>query len=182
MSYTQADFDRDLAKLRELSAGDKPDDLCAFMQWEMAWTHRALAIFLNQVYKASKTSAPTEDAENFLGYAQQWVRFLELHLKVEIEVIVPVLSKFTSFEKSHSEQAQIAGPLAAFSAYLAAVSSGAEGWSAAKAEERAQALFPIVMQHFVEQLDELDPRGAQEGRRYAGGAGGPERECRREGL
>lgn len=33
MPYTQADFDSDLAKLRELSAGEKPSDLCAYMQW-----------------------------------------------------------------------------------------------------------------------------------------------------
>ena len=165
----------------------------------MAWTHRATAIYFDQVHKVVAanqsrlrvsslitsyqnftTPAPLEDKENFLGYAQQWVRFvrhpyilpyhtpnarpqLEFHFKIEDEVIFPILSQFISLEKSRAAHAQIAGPLAAFSSYLSGVASGTAAWSAEKAEEHAQALLPVLMAHFVEQLAELDPEALRKG-------------------
>ena len=44
-----------------------------------------------------------------------------------------------------------------------AVASGATAWSAEKAEAHAQALLPVLMTHFIDQLQELDPEVLREG-------------------
>ncbi|CCL99513.1 uncharacterized protein FIBRA_01531 [Fibroporia radiculosa] len=157
MVYTTEDFNRDLAKMTELARGDKPTDIFLWVQWEMARTHRALVVFWLQVRKQFSTSAPVDDAENFLGFAKQWVRSVELHHQLEEEVQFPALNPPVDTGKSHDEHVELMQPLQAYKSYLESVSSGSESWSAYKADELTQAFIPIMMRHFVEELYILDP-------------------------
>ncbi|KAI0916310.1 hypothetical protein AcV5_003283 [Taiwanofungus camphoratus] len=156
MPYTQEDLTRDLGKISELAAPAKPDDAFLKVQWEMARTHKAIIQYWVQVHKQFTTSAPTEDAENYLGFAKHWVKMVHTHHQLEEEVQFPAWNPPLDTSKNHDEHVQLMGPLGVFQAYLEAVSAGSEPWSATKAEELAQGFLPILMHHFVEELYTLD--------------------------
>lgn len=74
MAYAQQTLLDDLEKMRGFATVPKPQDIYTWVQWEMARTHVAIIEFWLQVQKQFRTTAPIEDAENFLGFAKQWVR------------------------------------------------------------------------------------------------------------
>ncbi|EGO21380.1 hypothetical protein SERLADRAFT_399098 [Serpula lacrymans var. lacrymans S7.9] len=159
MAYTQEKFNQDLAKIAELASPAKPTDIYYKIQWEMARTHKCLIDYWVQVQKEFDTSAPVDDAENYLGYAKQWVRMIEVHHQLEEEVQFPCWDAHLNSEmvKNHDEHVELMGTLSGFKNYLEAVSSGAEAWSGSKAKELSQAFLPTLMHHFVEELYTLDP-------------------------
>ncbi|KAF9807125.1 hypothetical protein IEO21_08378 [Rhodonia placenta] len=157
MTYAQQTLLDDLEKMRGFATVPKPQDLYTWVQWEMARTHVAIIEFWLQVQKQFRTTAPIEDAENFLGFAKQWVRTLELHHQIEEEIQFLHLNPPLDTSTSHDQHTALLTPLRVYHVYLESVSTGIEPWSASKAETLAQALLPILMHHFVEELHMLDP-------------------------
>jgi len=158
MTYTNENLREDLAKISKFAAPARPDDVFAKVQWEMARTHQCLIEYWLSVEKQFDTSAPVDDAENYFGFALQWVRIIELHHQLEEEVQFPCWDAHIhpAMVKNHDEHVELMKGLIPFKAYLNDVASGAKTWSGAEARTLAQGFLPTLMHHFVEELYPLD--------------------------
>ncbi|GBE88128.1 hypothetical protein SCP_1203580 [Sparassis crispa] len=157
MTYTDQDLNRDMGIISEFAAIPKPDDVFVRVQWEMARTHKLIVRYWQQIYKQFSTSAPVDDAENYLGYADHWVKMVQIHHQLEEEIQFPMWGPYLDTSKDHTQHEDLLVPLKHFQEYLSAIATKTEPWSATKAEEHAQAVLPPLMLHLVHELHTLDP-------------------------
>ncbi|KAF5392644.1 hypothetical protein D9757_001009 [Collybiopsis confluens] len=160
MPYTQEDFQRDYAEMCRLALPAKPDDPFKMVQWEMARSHKAFIEYWIQIEKQFDSSAPINDTENYLQFALEWIRVIEIHHTLEEEVQFTIWSAVISNSVTRDREEHVAffATLEPFKAYLSAVLTdpSANPWDPIIARTLSIAFVPLLMNHFVGELYPLE--------------------------